>query len=389
MNIIYSSLLSPNFIAISSAKPITKLISSHPYPSYTTIRWNNRKRDFQLPSVDSIPYPPFNVDYLETEFNGHGVSFASIGDSCVVKMKLDNGSLASIMLPSGLITSYKAPMWHEGLLELLHTIVSEADDGGGVVQGGVSLAFKCESDEGVSWSPSNWALYGVKGSPDKFIQVELITSNRESTVQMKHIVTLRQDVLSSELIITNSNTCVVRLMGSVVSHLAVSTPEATYAMGLERSNFFIRPPVLSNFSIVPPDFGKRKKTGSGNIWQLFSSWGSRVPEIADDADKMVCESQEELEGEEDDNNKQLTEEMSRIYTSAPTNITVLDRGIRNSVVVAREGFNELYVFSPGSNHNSYSKYAYICLGQAALLEPIILAPESEWRAAQHLHNPNL
>lgn len=171
MNLISSSLFSPNFVALSSTKPITTLISSHPYSPCTTIQWSKRKRKFQLPSVASIPYPPINVDYLETEFNGHGVSFASIGDGCVVKMKLENGSLASIMLPSGLITSYKAPMWHEGLLELLHTVVSEAEDGGGVVQGGVSLAFKCESDEGVSWSPSNWTLYGVKGSPEEFIQV--------------------------------------------------------------------------------------------------------------------------------------------------------------------------------------------------------------------------
>lgn len=156
------------------------------------------------------------------------------------------------------------------------------------------------------------------------MQVELISSNRERMVEIKHIVTLRQDVLSSELIITNSNTTGIRLMGSIVSHLAVSTPEATYAIGLERSNFFIRPPILSNYSIVPPDFGKTKKTASG-IWQFFSGWGSKNLETANDADKMSYESREELEGEEDDNNKQLTEEMSRIYTCAPTNFTVLDR----------------------------------------------------------------
>lgn len=386
MNIIHTCPFTPNLIGLSSTKPTTNLIPWHPFLTHPPIQWNNRKRDFQLPSVASIPYPPINVDYLETEFNGHGVSFASIGNSCVVKMKLDNGSLASLMLPSGLITSYKAPMWHQGLLELLHTVVSEAEDGGGFIQGGVSLALKCESDEGVPWSPSNWALNDVTGTPEEFIQVELISSNRESMVEIKHIVTLKQDVLSSELIITNSKTTSVRLTGSVLSHLAVSTPEATYALGLERSNFLIRPPVFSKYTIVPPDFDKRKKS---NIWQLFSSWGSRNPDIADDANSTGSEGEEDLEGEEDDNNKQLTEKMSRIYTSAPTNITVLDRGRRNSVVVAREGFNELYIFSPGSNHNSYSKYAYICLGQSALLEPIFLAPQSEWRAAQHLHNPNL
>lgn len=171
MTIIYSSLFSPNFTAFSSTKPFTKVISSHPYLPSSPIQWKNPKRDFQLPSVASIPYPPINVDYLETEFDGHGVSFASISDSCVVKMKLDNGSVVSLMLPSGLITSYKAPMWHGGKLELLHTLVSEAEGGGAVIQGGVSLAFKCESDEGVSWSPSTWALHDVRGSSEDFIQV--------------------------------------------------------------------------------------------------------------------------------------------------------------------------------------------------------------------------
>lgn len=171
MNIISTSPLTANLIGLSSTKPTTNFIPLHPYLTCAPIKWNNRKREFQLPSVASVPYPPINVDYLETEFNGHGVSFASIGDSCVVRMKLDNGSLVSLMLPSGLITSYKAPMWHEGLLELLHTVVSEAEDGGGFIQGGVSLALKCESDEGVVWSPSNWALHDVSGSPEEFIQV--------------------------------------------------------------------------------------------------------------------------------------------------------------------------------------------------------------------------
>lgn len=177
MNTICTSPFTPNLIGLSSTKPNTNLNPPRPYLTHTPIQWNNRKRDFRLPSVASIPYPPINVDYLETEFNGHGVSFATIGDSCVVKMKLDNGSLVSLMLPSGLITSYKAPMWHEGLLELLHTVVSEAEDGGGFIQGGVSLALKCESDDGVAWSPSDWALHDVSGGAEEFIQVHILTTN--------------------------------------------------------------------------------------------------------------------------------------------------------------------------------------------------------------------
>lgn len=67
----------------------------------------------------------------------------------------------------------------------------------------------------------------------------------------------------------------------------------------------------------------------------------------------------------------------------------MPQGRRNSVVVGREGFDELYMFSPGSNHDLYGQYAYICVGQAAVLKPIIIGSEEVWRGGQHLHNPNL
>ncbi|KAK3017427.1 hypothetical protein RJ639_007585 [Escallonia herrerae] len=392
MAMVYRTPFSPKFIAPSFISPATKLIPLDPYLPCHQVHYSNKKRGFPLPVVASVPYPPINVDYLETEFRGHGVSFASITDSCVVRMGLANGSVASLMLPSGLITSYKAPMWHGGLLELLHTSVSEGENGGAVIQGGVSLVFNfINGDGGLPWSPSSWTLRDVRGSPQEFIQVELISNSLEDKVEVKHIVTLQGDALSSEIVITNSKPTPLSLMGSVMSHLAVSTPEATYAMGLERSNFFTRPPVLSSFSIIPPDFSQKKDSGSNKSWvpmafkELLSSLDSRNQKI----DGIESENDEELEGEEDDNYKHLTEKMSRIYTSTPRSFTIIDRGRRNSVVVGRDGFHELYMFSPGSSHKWYSKYAYICIGQSALLEPIILGPEGEWRGRQDLHNPNL
>lgn len=113
----------------------------------------------------------FNVDYYEKEFSGHGVSFESINNSCVIKMELENGSKASLMLPSGLITSYKPLMWHGGTVEVLHTKVSQKDAGEIVIQGGVSMNFNCAGDAGFRWSPSIWSLHDVRGSSDKYIQV--------------------------------------------------------------------------------------------------------------------------------------------------------------------------------------------------------------------------
>eukprot|EP00268_Persea_americana_P069133 TRINITY_DN9758_c0_g1_i1.p1 TRINITY_DN9758_c0_g1~~TRINITY_DN9758_c0_g1_i1.p1 ORF type:complete len:155 (+),score=27.61 TRINITY_DN9758_c0_g1_i1:887-1351(+) len=135
--------------------------SHHPKP----------KRDRSLLALASSSHSPNNVDYLESEFGGHGVGFTGIGDSCVVKMELEDGSTANLMLPSGLITLYKPHMWHGGMMEVLHTAVSEGQDGGPVVQGGVSMDFKCGSSGGITWSPSTWALHDVRGSPQDSIQV--------------------------------------------------------------------------------------------------------------------------------------------------------------------------------------------------------------------------
>ncbi|XP_021282704.1 protein NDH-DEPENDENT CYCLIC ELECTRON FLOW 5 [Herrania umbratica] len=386
-----SSLFSPNFTAFSSPTPTSHHLCYHPHLPSTSLQRSNNRREFPLASVASIPYQPINVDYLEGEFSGHGVTFEGIGDSCVAKMGLDNGSQATLMLPSGLITSYKAPMWHGGTVELLHTSVSEGDEGEAVIQGGVSLAINCESDNEVSWSPSTWALRDIRGNSKNSIKVELIS--RENMVETRHIVTLQEDVLSSEIRVSNSKSSPLRWTGSIISHLTVSSPDATYALGLEGSNFLKMPPFLSNFGIIPPDFDLENDSYIGQLWSqmelkmFFSGLGQRNHKNASEADKKQRES-EEMEGEEE-GYKQLNAQMSRIYTSAPRFFTLIDRGRRNSVEVGREGFDELYMFSPGSSHEIYGEYAYICVGQSATLKPIILGPGEVWRGCQHLHNPNM
>lgn len=126
---------------------------------------------------------PINTDYLVREFSSRGVSFESVGESCVVKMALDNGSLAKLMLPSGLITSYKPFMWHGTTLEVLHTTVSSrGEDGEAAIRGGVSMDFKCTaSDGGMPWSPSKyWTLRNVGGSADDdSIQVTRLTTTQK------------------------------------------------------------------------------------------------------------------------------------------------------------------------------------------------------------------
>ncbi|CAN6719925.1 unnamed protein product [Malus baccata var. baccata] len=349
----------------SSSSCLSRLLQQHFNKTTTTSTSNNsKKREFPVASVAasspiSFPYqPPINVDYLKQEFSGHGVVFKAIGDSCVAKMELDNGSKAIMMLPSGLITSYKASMWHGGTVELLQSSVSESEENGVgsgaaaiAIQGGVSLALDCSSEVGqqVPWSPTNWALHQITGNPQDHIQVELISTDSEDMIEIKYIITLKQDVLISEIVVSNSTSSSLQLTGSILSHLTIS-----------------------------------------KLWQQMAGWGPNNQNDGKQADtNQRGNNEEEMEGEEDDNYKHLREQMSRIYTSAPTDFTIIDRGRRNSVVVGRDGFDELYMFSPGSSHEDYGKYAYICVGQSAVLKPIIVCPNESWRGGQRLYNPNL
>lgn len=122
---------------------------------------------------------PLNVEYLAAEFAGHGVSFEPVGSSCAVKMALRNGSVAHVLLPSGLVTSYKPAMWHGTVTEVLHTNVAEGPGGRAVIRGGVSVDLRCAGADGV-WSPSAswaWSLRDVRGNPTTSIEVRQNSSD--------------------------------------------------------------------------------------------------------------------------------------------------------------------------------------------------------------------
>lgn len=179
-----SSVLSPNLLPFASTSSISIRPGKCPNIASSTVFFHNyqsnSKRDEKLvvAAAASIPFPqpepePLNVDaeYLEEEFGGHGVTFEGIGHNCVAKITLENRSTAILMLPTGLITSYKPCMWHGGTDEFLHSCVSEDD---AAIQGGVSLAFNFANEDGnneVSWSPTKWALQDIKRTSQDSIQV--------------------------------------------------------------------------------------------------------------------------------------------------------------------------------------------------------------------------
>ncbi|XP_018469861.1 protein NDH-DEPENDENT CYCLIC ELECTRON FLOW 5 isoform X2 [Raphanus sativus] len=284
-------------VSYSSCLPMCRysklrLLSSHPS---LPLHFNNnvkRLESFHLPppaAAAASSYFPIDVEYLQREFSGHGATFEDIGETCVAKLKLDNGSSANVMLTRGVVTSYKVKVWHGGKVELLHTWVDQEQEEV-VIRGGVSSAFS-SSDE-----TNEWSLHGITGDSENCVQVELRRSDKKmKEIEMKQIITLRGDTLSIELWVTNKGVSPVNIKGcSLVSYLTVSTPEATYAVGLEGSDFVEKTPFLPRFGLV-----------QGEEEEEDGQYG--------------------LSGEEESNYKQLSEEMSRIYTLAPSSFTIIDR----------------------------------------------------------------
>ncbi|KAF3337291.1 Protein NDH-DEPENDENT CYCLIC ELECTRON FLOW 5 [Carex littledalei] len=336
-----------------------------------------RKKSFSLyASSQSTQHPPVNLDYLKREFAGPGVSFESIGSGlgCAISLKLDNKSTANMTMPGGMITSYRPMMWHGAVEEVLHTIVSDTGDGTAKLQGGVSVDFQCIGKDADVWAPRGWMLRGVKGRPNQSIQIEFFCSSPLHGSEARYAVTLCPNLISTELSITNNSLSPLHITGIILNHLKASTPDATYLNGMERSSYFTCGPIMSELGIVP---GPTSKTGLGWAEKGFDGlFGGRRDEFRGE------------EREEESDSVHLTEESYRFYRNSPREFTVLDRGRRNSIKIGNNGFDELYIMSPGSNHEWYGQYAYVCVGPA-VQQPVVLHPGDVWHGSQYLYNPNM
>lgn len=152
------------------------------------------------------------------------------------------------------------------------------------------------------------------------MQVELIGCDAKGAADVRIILRLQEDTLSSELIVSNSGSSELQFMGSFITHLTVSTPDATYAVGLEGSDFSDRAPLMSRFSFFPPDIDEQyKEHDLDEPWKLVWDEKNRQKgnNKGDNEDGRI--------GEEDDSYKHLTDNMCRIYTYAPSAFTIIDR----------------------------------------------------------------
>lgn len=163
------------------------------------------------------------------------------------------------------------------------------------------------------------------------LQVELVSVSPKDMVEVKCLVTLQQDLLASEITVTNPSSSHLQLLGSVLSHLTVSTPDATYAIGLQGSSYHNRLPMVSNFSIIPPNLRGESSSSIQPLAQkgfdaLFSGWNKRGHMHKEEGTE---------EEEEDDDYAQMTEKICRVYSNAPRQFTIIDR-VRISYYILKQ-----------------------------------------------------
>ncbi|KAJ1704180.1 hypothetical protein LUZ63_003959 [Rhynchospora breviuscula] len=358
----------------------SRFISNSKYQSHViaqTQYMRKRKKNFSLNAFSPSTQPlPLNLDYLKREFAGPGVVFEPIpaGHGCSVRLTMDNGSIANVTMPGGMITSYQPQMWHGANMEVLQTMVSRSDDGITKLQGGVSVNFQCSSDDTDVWALRGWVLRGVKGKPDKSIQIEFFSSSPLDGSEARYAVTLCPNLISTELSITNNSSSPLHITGCILNHLKASTPDATYLFGMQRASYYTCGPVMSELGIVPPATSK-----------MGTAWAQKG------LDGLFGKRKDEDRGEEREDRSEsvhLTDETYRFYQNPPREFTVVDRGRRNSIMIGKNGFDKLYVMSPGSNHDWYGRYAYVCVGPA-VTQPVTLNPGDVWNGSQYLYNPNM
>jgi len=147
------------------------------------------------------------------------------------------------------------------------------------------------------------------------MQVELTSRTSDDKIGLKYIVTLEKDTLNSQLEILNRRSLPIRMTGAILSHLTLSSPEATYAIGLEGSSYCSTPLFESEFMLSPQDSGQEEGFG-----KVFPQWSKKSQSNGLEGSQV--------NNEEMDNYKQLSQELSLLYTEAPRSLTVIDR-VRN------------------------------------------------------------
>lgn len=117
---------------------------------------------------------PISADVHEERFGQKGVSFKDAAGLSIVELKIENGSSARIVLQTGVVSSYKAAMWHGGVEEMLHTQVSASGIAQGpVISGGIVLSVSEfeKAEESLLSTDQCWNVEEVTSDPSQYVQV--------------------------------------------------------------------------------------------------------------------------------------------------------------------------------------------------------------------------
>jgi len=154
------------------------------------------------------------------------------------------------------------------------------------------------------------------------LQIELASAAPGNAAAARCVVTLHPEALATELAVMNGASSPMALTCAVPSHLRVSTPDATYALGLLGSDYRSVEPALSEFSIIPPDYGAAQQSAAGTTAR--HRWANRGLDmiLSGGQDRGAAD---EPDGEEDDDYKHMTDAMCRVYSNAPKEFTIIDR----------------------------------------------------------------
>ncbi|CAM6090338.1 unnamed protein product [Calypogeia fissa] len=327
--------------------------------------------------VGTPTFAPKTAEELQDEYGRQGLTFRDVDGTTFADLKLENGCKASVALGKAQITSYKAHMWHGGEEEMLHSVRTSSDS----LRGGINLGFFYAQDPGRCILPEStecWRVEDVRCEPSNYAQITLSTSSNaegslkdtnQGCVQFRYVVTLTDKSLSSAVVVTNAGSRPVEFKGSIVSHLAVGMLEGTFAVGLNGCSYLSSVPTQSQQlekvsearDFFPPMWGAETNT------REFKERGRWIVENEDYS---------QLHGGE-----------SRLYPSAPSSWTLLDRGLRRSLIIQRLGFPEFWLSNPGPDSELRDWDNFICLGPTQNTESVVLPGGEKWRAAQILNNP--
>jgi hypothetical protein len=157
------------------------------------------------------------------------------------------------------------------------------------------------------------------------LQIELASAAPGNAAAARCVVTLHPEALSTEIAVTNNAPAPMALSCGVSNHLRVSTPDATYALGLQGSDYRSVEPALSEFSIIPPDYraAARQPAAAGSARHRWANRGFDMILSGGGRDSGAAD--EQPDGEEDDDYKHMTDAMCRVYSHAPRDFTIIDR----------------------------------------------------------------